>query len=249
MTSLVQRLEERGLNCWPALETRLVDGWVVRQAAGHTKRANSATPLWPAAAEPDGTIARIEEIYAAWRLPAIFRMTPLTAPADLDARLNRRGYRVVDPTRVMTMDRQAMGAFAAEDREVVLRTEAGQAWLDAAANLNGLNAAERATLARMLGRLPPRRAFVAISEPDAVVSLGLGVIDGDSMGLFKLTTRADRRGRGLGRRIVHALLAWGLSAGAEETFLQVRSDNGDAVRLYERLGFADAYRYHCRVRD
>jgi len=35
------------LTTWPALQQRLYDGWVVRFARGHTRRANSVNPLYP----------------------------------------------------------------------------------------------------------------------------------------------------------------------------------------------------------
>jgi ribosomal protein S18 acetylase RimI-like enzyme len=49
-------------------------------------------------------------------------------------------------------------------------------------------------------------------------------------------TRRDRRGRGLGREVMHAVLA-GL-AGIETIGLNVRADNASAIHLYESLGFA-----------
>ena len=53
-------------------------------------------------------------------------------------------------------------------------------------------------------------------------------------------TRRDRRGRGLGRRVVSAVLAE--LADVETIGLNVRADNDAALHLYESLGFAR----HCQ---
>jgi ribosomal protein S18 acetylase RimI-like enzyme len=53
-------------------------------------------------------------------------------------------------------------------------------------------------------------------------------------------TRRDRRGRGLGRLVMNAVLAD--LAGVETVGLNVRADNDAALHLYESLGFAR----HCQ---
>ena len=45
------------------------------------------------------------------------------------------------------------------------------------------------------------------------------------------------RRRGLGRVLMHHLIAWARERGANELFLEVRADNAGAQALYESLGF------------
>ena len=69
------------------------------------------------------------------------------------------------------------------------------------------------------------------------------------VGLYDIVVAPDLRGRGLGRRLVAGLLAWGARAGAGRAYLQVRETNAPAVALYRSLGFTLAYRYRHRVLD
>jgi GNAT superfamily N-acetyltransferase len=50
------------------------------------------------------------------------------------------------------------------------------------------------------------------------------------------------RGRGAGRALVEAAIAWARSRGLDRLELWVTKGNGPAVRLYERAGFADTGR-------
>jgi ribosomal protein S18 acetylase RimI-like enzyme len=97
-----RRLEELAARAWPPLVADDVDGWVVRRAAGFTKRANS---VWPREDRGDGPVeerlARVEELYAAEGLPACFFLGTCVAPGDLDERLARRGYVVADQSLVL----------------------------------------------------------------------------------------------------------------------------------------------------
>jgi GNAT superfamily N-acetyltransferase len=54
-------------------------------------------------------------------------------------------------------------------------------------------------------------------------------------------TRRDRRGRGLGGRLVGAVAAELLCRGVRTVALNVARDNAPAIRVYERLGFV----YYC----
>src|SRR5579863_4144979 len=101
---LIRAIEERGFNSWPALRTILVDGWVVRLSNGHTRRANSASPLFASRLPPDALIDAIEPLFHEARLRPIFRVTPL-ADRAVEARLTARGWRDDDPS---------LGMFASE---------------------------------------------------------------------------------------------------------------------------------------
>jgi ribosomal protein S18 acetylase RimI-like enzyme len=52
----------------------------------------------------------------------------------------------------------------------------------------------------------------------------------------------EARGRGAGRALLDATIAWARSRGLDRVELWVTKGNGAAVRLYERAGFADTGR-------
>ena len=70
------------------------------------------------------------------------------------------------------------------------------------------------------------------------------VVDGDLVGLYDIASAV--RAQGHGERLCRALLALAHAQGARQAYLQVGSDNTVAQRLYARLGFVFAYRYHYR---
>lgn len=102
----VQQLEQRGFNAWPAPRNAVVGDWLLRSAAGYTKRANSANALQPTARLTLPLLREIEAHYARQQLPCIFRLSPL-ADASVDALLQAQGYRLVDPSLLMQRLTQA----------------------------------------------------------------------------------------------------------------------------------------------
>jgi ribosomal protein S18 acetylase RimI-like enzyme len=76
-----------------------------------------------------------------------------------------------------------------------------------------------------------------------------GTSVGGMAGLFDIFTPEDQRGRGHGHRLCAALLAQARLQGATTAYLQVGAENDAAQRLYARLGFLQAYRYHYRSDD
>ena len=80
------------------------------------------------------------------------------------------------------------------------------------------------------------------------VACGLGVCEGDKVGLFDIVTEPSQRGKGLGQQLIAGILAWAVDNGAQTAYLQVMLNNEAALRLYEKLGFREIYQYWYRIK-
>ena len=101
---MIRHIEELALNAWPALQTLLLDGWVVRFANGYTRRANSVNPLYPSEQATDAKLRACEQLYRDRGLKVVFKMTAASQPDGLDAFLAAQGYEIDAPTSVQLMD-------------------------------------------------------------------------------------------------------------------------------------------------
>lgn len=238
----IRTLEELAFNAWPALQTLVVDGWLLRFADGYTKRANSANAWRPGATPVGDIVSTAETLYRARGLRPIFRLSPL-APPETDLLLARHGYRLFDETSVQRATIVAGAPLAG----VEIGDTPSPDWLAAYAAATGLAPRDLATLGRMLALCHLPCAFAAIRDGGMPVALGYAVRERGHVGLFDIVTAPAQRRRGFARRIVQALTAWGAAHGASRAYLQVILGNAPALSLYAQLGFAEAYRYHYRV--
>ncbi|HEX8691685.1 MAG TPA: GNAT family N-acetyltransferase [Longimicrobium sp.] len=242
---LERRIEEASLNAWPALRQARVEGWILRFANGYTKRANSVNPLHPPGGGLEAAVAACERIYREQGLPPVFRLTSPFAPPELDELLERRGYRLVDPTLVLRLDLREQPAGSGESGEMLEETLDG--WFPVHSALLGVLPETQAKHRAILEAIVPRRLFALRGEYGEAAACGLGVLEGDLFGLFDLVTAPERRGRGHGTALVCGMLEWARERGAAHAYLQVVEANAPARRLYEKLGFGEAYRYWYRV--
>ena len=246
-TASLLQLEAWALAAWPALEQSEYDGWVLRFAEGHTKRANSVNPLYPTTIGVEEKIAVCEEAYAERGLPTIFRLTPFCEPSNLDDVLAERGYERVDRTLVMTRSLDApdvppdLGAHNAV-RCVDLAT-----WLDAFETLDLLPPESISTRCRIVGRIPSETIPTMADPADSPLGMNLGVRDGRAVGLFALFVAERARRTGLGRALVTETLRIAADRGATLAYLQVEEENGAARRLFDELGFQPIYPYWYRI--
>ncbi len=237
----IRAFEERGFNAWPARQTVLFGGWVLRLSEGHTKRANSANALCPVASFEE-VRAFSEALYARHNLPTIFRLSPLAAP-EIDQALGDAGYSVADPSFVLV----APLSDAPSDGDVRIEDTPSEIWLEGFAAANGIEAARRAIHDRMVSSIALPAAFATLFENGEAIGFGLAVHERQAIGLFDIIIAPAKRGRGYGRRLTHALLHWGRQIGAQNAYLQVRGENEGARKLYARLRFQELYRYHYRI--
>lgn len=239
-------IEELTLNAWPALQTLLYDGWLLRFANGYTRRANSINPLYPSTLPLETKLPTCERLYDARSLDTVFKLTDAATPPDLDAHLATRGYRREAETSVQLADLSAL--TDRPDPSVTIQPTLTDDWLAAFHAVGGADPRHRPTIATLLASIPAATAYASLHVDGRPAAVGLGVAEREYVGLFDIVTAAPMRGRGLGERTVRALLAWGRAGGARLGHLAVMGDNAPARRLYAKVGFRESYRYWYRVR-
>ena len=235
--ALVRRLEELGFNAWPALRTVLVDGWVVRLAEGAERRANAASPFHPSAMPPGSVIDLVDDLFSRAGLEPVYRLTGLQPP-EFEESLRARGY--VDHESVVVL-RSPPLERGPRDLRVAIEPRASEAWLADALRAYGWESEIEPGVRRIFEDIVWPCGFATVRREGRDIAWGLAVVEADHVGLFDLVVTPEFRGLGYGRKLVRALLNWGLRRGARHAYLQVRTDNEAALSLYRSLGFFEVY--------
>ena len=242
------RIEEAGLNALQTQRQLFYDGWILRLSPGKAKRGRSVNPHFGSSLPLSRKIDYCERLYAAHRLPTIFRMTPFGKPADLGAALEARGYRAFDNTLVQTLDLQRTRRAPVQTDAAIAAVPAAE-FVNVVAALRGSSEEERAAHLERVALSPlALHPLVARVDGDAV-ACGQVTCDGDVAAIYDMVTARDFRGRGIARALVDALLAHAQARNARIAFLQVNDDNAPALAVYRSFGFTTAYAYHYRGRD
>ncbi|HVU02742.1 MAG TPA: GNAT family N-acetyltransferase [Polyangiaceae bacterium] len=244
----VLELEEVAFRCWPAAEVEEHGGWRFRATGSVTRRVNSVWPNRSTGDEP--LLARIERAEAFYRsrgLPPAFQITSVCLPADLDSTLAERGYRVTAPTSVQAVTFEAfrMAGQPPQIQTSVLPSP-GDEWMSLSAD-RGRFADTRDVYAGILTRIGARGGFALAKWKGKPIAVGIGVVDGDFLGIFGMLTMPEARRRRAATAILGALVGFGAARGATRAFLQVESGNEGARALYAAAGFRPSHDYHYRV--
>jgi GNAT superfamily N-acetyltransferase len=243
----IRQMEELSMNAWPALRQAFHDGWVLRFADGYTGRANSVHPIYEGKLDVAAKLEFCRRRYAHVGLPLQFRLTAAAQPAGLDDILEQRGFRAFNRTSVQVKDLSAGDESLADGSDTSGTERRTAAWTDAVARFTSLSTRQSATLAAILDQQSSPAHFATAYESGEPTACGLAVLEDDWVGLFDIVTREDRRRRGHGARVVRHLLGWARRRGATRAYLQVMLHNPPALRLYDRLGFREAYQYWYRA--
>jgi ribosomal protein S18 acetylase RimI-like enzyme len=243
---MILDLEERAFRAWPAEQVQVLDGWRLRYNRGVTRRASS---VWPnrcdQALSLDRRIEAVEAFYGERGAEALYQITSVAQPLDLDQTLASRGYRHEAPVAVEIARPEDACATMAPGLGVRLEGRVPARWFEISA-VQGRFAAVADTYRALLDRLDGR-ALYALGELDgAPAAVGLGVTDGEWLGVFSMHTLAPYRRRGLGAAILAELANAARARGLTGLYLQVEVENEAARALYRKAGFRESYRYHYR---
>ncbi|WP_153505365.1 ribosomal protein S18-alanine N-acetyltransferase [Cumulibacter manganitolerans] len=103
--------------------------------------------------------------------------------------------------------------------------------------LFGAQAWNEQTLADELAERETRWYVVAAEGAEIIGYAGLATF-GDEAHVMTIGTGGDHQRRGVGRRLLRALLQEADHSGVARVILEVRVDNGAAIALYESEGFS-----------
>ena len=242
----IQELEQLSMNAWPSIQTLLYDGWVLRFAEGVTRRSNSVNPIFYSSLDVEEKIIFCENLYKPQNLPTIFKLTSHVYPSNLDEILTKKGYKKEAETSVQTCD-LTQAQFETKP-DIILNNELKEDWIRFFVELYEFDREKAEIYHKILENIVPEAVYASYRISNQIVGFGLGVKQGDHIGLYDIVVDKEHRGVGLGYYIVTALMQWGKSKGAKTSYLQVMLDNSVALHLYKKLGFDEQYQYWYRVK-
>lgn len=239
--AVVRQLEAVSFRGWPA-ETVYYDGtWAMRMTPQHrSKRLNSVNPLDPGdIRDITARVQRVVERYRSIGRKPVFRLSPL-APLGLHDYLVAENWERQGETIVMTVP---IDQTNPQQSEEIAPLEDVEKFAGVSLQLHGASADQVPGLVTILNRIQPVKGMFVLHNAGEAVASALCVKDGAMAGLFDICTSSSQRRQGFGQRVVGAALKWAALQGARTAWLQVEADNLVAVRLYQRFGFVEAYRY------
>ena len=248
MTSIVQdsvnalqlahQIEPLAQAAWPARESIMLNGWLLRFSDGHSSRSNSVSTLMF-----DGVLeASIDEVQTAYRrrnLVPQFQISPASAPDGLEAALVARGYRHKPAAVVMIADAQSI-ANSPREAKIGATADSDFIRLTLEASHSPEDGRERLDT---LARIAFPTAYISVPSQGQSVACGASVVTGLWAGIYVMRTSSSHRRQGNGSHVLRVIAHWALRQGPARLYLQVDETNVAARALYAAAGFRDGYRY------
>ena len=171
----VRRVEQNAFDAWPPAEVQTLGSWRLRFNHGVTNRANSVWAFGPTGIPVDRAIEEAEAFYAARGQAPIFQLSPLSEPADLDARLAERGYVRHSPVTVRVASASHAASVPASHNIAVETAEhLDENWFEISGMRGRYHGDAIATYRRMMERVADRACFVVARRAGTVAGVGRG---------------------------------------------------------------------------
>lgn len=247
LTQDIKRFEEISNNGWPALQTMQYDGWLLRFAEGVTKRSNSVTMLYPSRIPFKEKIAFCETVYHQRGIVPCFKIVGESGTSVIDNILEDQGYSI--PATISFQMVTIAHTPPAPKQDVRIETRINEAWIDHFIRMNRFEMSRKPVYLAIMKQMLTPKCLVSVVANEQTIGVGLGVLEADCIGLFDLVVDPDHRNKGIGADIVKAILHWGHAMGAKQGYLQVLTDNTQAISVYRKLGFTEIYQYWYRMKQ
>ncbi|WP_052675855.1 GNAT family N-acetyltransferase [Paenibacillus sp. IHBB 10380] len=195
---MFKKIEEYSLNAWPALQNFVYDGWLLRFANGYTKRSNSISPIYDTnELNIQEKIKSCENIYTDVGLDTIFKVTPFVNPVNIDCILEGLGYYIVEPSSVQTVDLSEIEESLLND--AIVSTEINNEWVEILTKFKNLTDSNVRITKELLSKSYLMKGFFILYVDSVPVACGVGVIEGNYVGLYDIITDSKYRNQGYGK--------------------------------------------------
>jgi GNAT superfamily N-acetyltransferase len=215
-------------------------GWLLPFDVSTIGRATSAVPLSHAMQDAD-LVHTIADRYASRGLTAAFRVADVPALANIHHELRRMGFRPEQPTLVQTVSAQRM-LQALAPGQAVLTAQPTSAWSDVYL-APGFDPVDGAHRVQALSR-STCVVYASLADAQGPAAAGTASFGHGWAGIHGMRTALRSRRRGLAGQILASLAQEAVARGLERVYLQVDEGSTAALALYQRVGFASAWRYH-----
>ena len=242
----IKQLEEISMNSWPSLQTIHYDGWIIRFANGLTKRSNSINAIYDSNIDVHEKIEYCEKLYKKKNLPVCFKISDIVQPPDLDKVLELNGYKHVFDVSVQSIDLKSTQIDMDKNASIIEVTD--DKWIDDYVRMNEININDKPILRKIIDQIIFPKCLLTYYKDGLPIGCGLGVVDDRFIGLFDIVIDKKYRNLGLGKLMINSILKWGKMNGADTGYLQVLTNNLPALRLYEKIGFIEEYKYWYRIK-
>jgi ribosomal protein S18 acetylase RimI-like enzyme len=234
---MIKSIETHALLSTPPEIEENLDGWLLRSSSGSIKRCNAVSFLNAPATDMSITskIDKCEAFFTAHKKQSLFRLTPLTAPEDLEGRLTARDYIKDDVTDVRILP--LVDYAVTLDKNVVLQETLSDHWMAGHALLTGKNTENSASFISMTERLQIGALYASIVQNGHMVASAFATLNETHVGLFGFATDPACRRQGLAQKITYSILAEAKNRGIKTAYLQVEQSNPEGQAFWHRMGF------------
>lgn len=242
---------------WRPLARLDVDGFALLRSRGVTRRANSAVALdVPARPEAlDHAVSRIEALtQSAGAVPCVRILEEHGPAAELDALLERRGYRAEGHSRILERVLEPARLPAPHPQAAISIGGLDENWFDGAWHLAPREGGDARRTLRDIMAGTPAIQLTLPAGADEVAAVGrAALVETGRTSTAVLNTIAvapEHRRQGLGTAVVGSLLTLAAARGAQRALLEVETNEAGhaATGLYRSLGLRPIGAYHYRVR-
>ncbi|MBY8998612.1 MAG: GNAT family N-acetyltransferase [Candidatus Thorarchaeota archaeon] len=232
--------------CWPPREIVNFKGWIIHWNDGVTWRANSVLPNnWDSKIGVEDVIDYVIDLYREKNTAPAFKISPASQPKGLDELLEEKGFEQRMVTHVQTAAIEEISCLSPR-----LPVDLFKVTDESLDTLMYRSERERKAIEvrrEIIHHIVGDKNIARVMMHGNIAGVGLGVVEGDWLGLFSIRTLPDYQRRGVAWSMNCALALWGEDHGAKQAFLQIEAENKPALELYESMGFKTMYTYWYRI--